>query len=1196
MILTYLIVAILCVLMFLYGLWLRPSLNQLWVARPAEVAPVPIAEPKVDVEPQYREFENSYRQNLIEQFRLMHFWSPFEQKLLTLPREQFFINPDFYLINDNSRRLRLSDLFDNFHHLALLGPPGCGKTETIYYFLLTQARQPNQPLPILLSATKLMSLLNITPQLPLATFLEQQMPAMPTGYLAQQLSQGRFLIILEGLNKLYISEAEQIMTWLKTQIARYPNHRFMLIARPILQDTINSAGIFTLVNFAGFETDTLEKFAQQWQQVIPQSIETTASILQDDVTYNLARTPFHFLMMLVVAKAVKSLPTRRVILYPTYLNMILADAPPSVSSNESPNESSNESSNEGAPQFSENERRMLLQGLAFTMHQRHLIYMDKESMCQELQGIIENESMESGGDTAGADFVRFCLTRGLLVRRNEQYRFAELGLQEFLTAREIAENRLYQLMAKQANFVWWHDVRNFYAELTYVRPVINRIFTQETRDLVALDKEKTQALSLLEQSMAGVGGEGTAKPATMPEFGDETEVQPPPKILVVDDTPQNLKFARFILEKDKYEVAEANDAYEAIEWLKKEKPTLILSDIQMPGMDGYEFCQYLKANDELKNIPFIFVTAFSRASKEIVKGLRMGADDYVPRPFSPEELLARIGANVRIHQAEESARRQAAILARRNRELALLNQLQQAVTSSLNLDDVLNTTLEQVQTVLQAKHTSLWFVDQDNQSMLLSAAFDMEGLKTAQGIRLPMQEGIQSQVVQSGQPFFSNDVLDDPACQLVTLETDETIRSMICIPLRIRQRVIGFLQTVHHESGHFKPDDFRLLNSVADSVTVAIENAWLFGQLQLFNQQLEQKVQARTRELVREKDKTETILISLADGLLVIDPDKQILMANQHAENWLNFKLTEDLGTSIDHAKFNFPLWHFVRKIDQQSDDTYTDTVEVPHPKNPERIMVFQANAAKMWDKTQHAYLGTVIVLRDITALQEVDRMKARFMTGITHELKTPIAAITMFIYSLLKTPTMEETKKTDLLQRIQKQSQLLNQLVENILHLSKLDSGMLQLQLQPLDMVELTRDIVDELQPLAKNKTLGLVFNTSQEQITVEADKGQLSRVIRNLVENAIKYTPQGRVTVALSQNERVKMAVTDTGIGLTDEQLEKLFQRFYRADPSHNIPGTGLGLSIAREIAKLHKGDIEVTSVANKGSTFTLVLPFKK
>ena len=230
--------------------------------------------------------------------------------------------------------------------------------------------------------------------------------------------------------------------------------------------------------------------------------------------------------------------------------------------------------------------------------------------------------------------------------------------------------------------------------------------------------------------------------------------------------------------------------------------------------------------------------------------------------------------------------------------------------------------------------------------------------------------------------------------------------------------------------------------------------------------------------------------------------------------------------------------------------------------------------------------------------LQEVDRMKARFMTGITHELKTPLAIMTLHIGSLLKYKTLDESKKLDMLNTIQRQANLLERLVENILELSRLDGG-LQSHREPMDIVAITAQIVTELEPLAIEKSLSLNFTTTDRNIMVEADPNQLERVIRNLVDNAIKYTPEGQIGVSLEtevngdQQPQAIFRVQDTGIGLSKEQLGKLFERFYRADPSHNIPGTGLGLSIAKEIAKKHNGDIEVDSELGKGSTFTVHLP---
>jgi two-component system phosphate regulon sensor histidine kinase PhoR len=185
------------------------------------------------------------------------------------------------------------------------------------------------------------------------------------------------------------------------------------------------------------------------------------------------------------------------------------------------------------------------------------------------------------------------------------------------------------------------------------------------------------------------------------------------------------------------------------------------------------------------------------------------------------------------------------------------------------------------------------------------------------------------------------------------------------------------------------------------------------------------------------------------------------------------------------------------------------------------------------------------------------------------------------------------------MIETIQRQANLLERLVENILELSRLDSDMQIFEREPIDLVALSRQITGELEPLTRKKGLQLNFNSPKAPVIIDADPDQLERVIRNLVDNAIKYTKEGSITVSLSidknkhLSEQAILQISDTGIGLSKEQISKLFERFYRADPSHNIPGTGLGLSIAKEITKKHNGDIEVESELGRGSTFTVYLP---
>ena len=154
-----------------------------------------------------------------------------------------------------------------------------------------------------------------------------------------------------------------------------------------------------------------------------------------------------------------------------------------------------------------------------------------------------------------------------------------------------------------------------------------------------------------------------------------------------------------------------------------------------------------------------------------------------------------------------------------------------------------------------------------------------------------------------------------------------------------------------------------------------------------------------------------------------------------------------------------------------------------------------------------------------------------------------------------------------------------------------------MKFKFESVNMVEIVTQVVQVLQPLAAKKSLELEFTANEKSVVVSADHDQLERVIMNLTENAIKYTPEGSVKVFLGQeNDKAVFSVTDTGIGLTEEEIERLFERFYRADNQRNILGTGLGLSIAEEIIKEHKGEIKVTSVHGEGSTFTVTMPLQQ
>ncbi|NBD35970.1 MAG: hypothetical protein GVY30_08215 [Chloroflexi bacterium] len=276
-------------------------------------------------------------------------------------------------------------------------------------------------------------------------------------------------------------------------------------------------------------------------------------------------------------------------------------------------------------------------------------------------------------------------------------------------------------------------------------------------------------------------------------------------------------------------------------------------------------------------------------------------------------------------------------------------------------------------------------------------------------------------------------------------------------------------------------------------------------------------------------------------------------------------------------------------------------SIDLPDPTQEGGVLSIQTRASQI--RTPNGRLiGTAIVLRDVTALKAIERMKARFMAGVTHELKTPLAVIKMHIKNLAHYyKRLSSHRREKLLSSAQKQVDLLEELIENILELSRLDAGEAQLEMSKLNLVPLVEQIITEMNTLATSKDVTLQWQkpSAAKSALVRADDKQMACVVRNLVDNAIKYTPEsGNIKVTIiSENEGNKpwagVRVKDTGIGIPSEAQARIFERFYRVDPSHTVPGTGLGLSIVKEIVTAHGGTITLESESGKGSTFEIRLP---
>jgi len=309
-----------------------------------------------------------------------------------------------------------------------------------------------------------------------------------------------------------------------------------------------------------------------------------------------------------------------------------------------------------------------------------------------------------------------------------------------------------------------------------------------------------------------------------------------PRILIVEDDAEMVELMQNMLALVRCEVQVAYSGEEALSLLHQEAAArreidLVLLDIMVPEMDGYEVIARVKADPVLRNTSIIMTTALDSVSDKTL-GLGLGADDYLTKPFDPQELLARIDAVMRIRRSEQALRR-------RNQELSALIEINRMVTSSLELGEVLEATIQGIREILHVEAGSLVMLDEETGGLVLCKAFSPErGWIT--GRTIEPGEGIVGYVVQSGEPKLVNNVERDPH---FLAEVDEemgfTSRTILCVPLRIRGRVIGAIAVINKLDGTFTEQDLELLQAMAASVAVALDNANLYSELAEFAKELE---------------------------------------------------------------------------------------------------------------------------------------------------------------------------------------------------------------------------------------------------------------------------------------------------------------------------------------------------------------------
>jgi PAS domain S-box-containing protein len=436
----------------------------------------------------------------------------------------------------------------------------------------------------------------------------------------------------------------------------------------------------------------------------------------------------------------------------------------------------------------------------------------------------------------------------------------------------------------------------------------------------------------------------------------------------------------------------------------------------------------------------------------------------------------------------------------------------------------------------------------------------------------PQQEpdaAVQS-VVSSGNPRIVPDLGStsngQPPAFLEGLKT----RSVICAPMRARERAIGAITVARTATGEtYGADDLALVQDIAGRIAVAIDRARLYAEV-------EQRADAAR------------VLEHVADGILLLDRSGNVRLWNPAAEGITAIRAADIIGRAAVDAIHGW----------QDAVET-VPVAATPDPGHPEVIVPIETERGERWIAISGVQFfgGTVYAFRDLTDVRRLEELKASFIATASHELRTPLAAVYGAAQTLLRHDfALDEGGRDRFVTLIADESERLGRIVNEILLASQLDAGRLDLEAEPFDAAELVERVVEATRAYAP-PGVKVSHSVADELPHVEADRDKVRQVLVNLVENAIKYSPDGGVVeVGVEPHEgNVIFHVRDEGLGIPDDEQSRVFEKFYRVDPhmTRGVGGTGLGLYICNELVGRMGGHIWLESKPGEGSTFLFELP---
>jgi PAS domain S-box-containing protein len=775
----------------------------------------------------------------------------------------------------------------------------------------------------------------------------------------------------------------------------------------------------------------------------------------------------------------------------------------------------------------------------------------------------------------------------------------------------------------------------------------------------------------------------------------------PANLLLVDDRRENLVALEAILEPLGQNLVTARSGVEALKHLLDTEFAVILLDVQMPEIDGFETARLIKQRERTRTVPIIFLTAISKEQTNVFRGYTAGAVDYLFKPFDPEILRSKVSVFIDLHRKTEELRRQS--LALRDRDVAefrrnlaesmpqivwttsadglpeyfnqrwsdytgiapervgddtrvvhpddrartaerwrrslatgdiyeIEHRLKRASDGSFrwhlsralatrddrgeivgwvgtmtDIDDqkraaeaqrflvqassVLGSSLDYRSTLGQVAQLAVpdvadWcavdILEDGTRKQLAVAHADPKKVKFLDELneRYPpdpeAQQGPQK-VVQTGEPelvpTITEEMIESSARDELHLGLlrELGLRSYMCVPMIARGRTLGAITFVSAESGRtYGEADMELAQELARRAATAVDNAQLY-------RHAEERAQAAQ------------VLATIADGVCLVDGEGVLRLWNPAAEAITGLRAGDVVGR---HAHDVLPGWTELSPRVPVANDPGTGSTQAT-------TVPVQIGERELWLSFSGVGFegGTVYAFRDLTEERALESMRQEFVATVSHELRTPLAAIYGSALTVRRADIeLGDEMRDQLLGVIAEESDRLAQIVNDLLLASHLDSGRLHVATERCDGRALAEQVV-EVARTHTAENIAVELDAPKRLPAVQADPGQLQQVLTNLVDNAIKYSPDGgTIHVRLQTNDRyLRFAIADEGLGIPASEHGRIFEKFYRLDPNmtRGIGGTGLGLYICRELVRRVNGRLWVESAEGKGSTFNVDIP---